>query len=565
MAEALMGKDQMRIIKYRRLVLSSVSVAVIVAMMAAGCSGKDDKKDDNAKSGDSTTSAAAGQTAEFTKRPDLPEVKNTGTQGQFLLGSYSDCFWYAGAVGVEPENNIAYPDAGATYWAAYYRRPAGSKLYIEGTFAFARYVSLISYDGLGQPVDGVADFQMIPKEGSTNPFKVGANRLVPVDQRQFSVEVIHETNPGFTIRDPRSDEKDRESLYTVPAEGATPLSHETGSDGAEYDTELLLWRVYIPNKGLDITGGVGLPQPRLVLADGTELTGQALCDAVDGTADDYKVIKNDPTSNRLPDISALLIPPPTYDKMRYPNLMAPGEEVTIIGGADPLIQVGRPLDHPESFPADYHPGVGDRSTSWRSQYNRKYLLQFWTGDDAPGADPNPSRIGGGFFPNIHNNYTRTALHRSFGKVAVLRGKMPTAPTTYNDDPIMGSGQVRYVSYCITEAVVTTRVANCAYDEDVPIDADRMFTIVVSKPEDRPKNATAECGVRWMEWSPNGDGYKDLDFSWFQIRNMLPDADFDQAIQSTKTPGDEVSVMGDYLPDVEYFATPDDFDKLPCEG
>ena len=68
---------------------------------------------------------------------------------------------------------------------------------------------------------------------------------------------------------------------------------------------------------------------------------------------------------------------------------------------------------------------GGAQGEWRAQYDRRYLLQQWTGDDAPGADPAaPSHAAGGFFPNVHNAYVRTVIHRHFGKVAVFRGKLP---------------------------------------------------------------------------------------------------------------------------------------------
>ena len=61
---------------------------------------------------------------------------------------------------------------------------------------------------------------------------------------------------------------------------------------------MLLWRVYVPDRGRDLRGGVALPQPRLTLADGTGLKGQAACTALT------------PPGGGLPSIdpSALLIP-----------------------------------------------------------------------------------------------------------------------------------------------------------------------------------------------------------------------------------------------------------------
>ena len=124
----------------------------------------------------------------------------------------------------------------------------------------------------------------------------------------------------------------------------------------------------------------------------------------------------------------------------------------------------------------------------------------------------------------------------------------------------GGYQDRYTSICMNESVRTTRVNDCAYDENIPVDANHNYTAVVSRTEDRPANATAFCGIAWIQWSPHGDGASrvgdaltDDDGGFVQIRNMLPDPSFAQAIQNTHTPGDEKAVMGDYLPDTHYAA------------
>ena len=503
--------------------------------------------------------------------PHNPAPSPSG-QPSLVGGAFSDCFWYYGAIADDPQYNIAYPDAGATYWASYYRRPTGSTLTLEGTYPRSRYFSLISYDRNGQPVDGIADYQLPPDPGSSNPFRPGSKRNTKDSQRSYSVDVVHEKNlltpgspttpavPLYTIRDPRNDEPQRKDLRTVPTPPSqgypgVPLGTEVGSDGETYDLELLLMRVYIPDQRKDMTGGVGLPQPKLTLADGTVLEGQSACDAMDSESKDLKATTERET--RLPDPSALTISEDKYKALRYPNELAPGEQVKVFPPdgqpGTPLYAVGRQVADPTSFPAVFHPGTGDRATDWRAQYDRRYLLQLWTGDDAPGANLNPGRTGGGFFPNIHNNYIRSALHRSFGEVAVIRGKLPTAPATYKGSPKMGTGQVRYASFCMNESVYTTRVMDCVYDEEVPVDKKGFYTIATSSADSRPKTADQNKGVAWIEWATTGDGYKDPDFGWFQIRNMLPDNDFTNAVQDTVKPGDEAEMMGDYLPDVTYMS------------
>ncbi|MCB0875750.1 MAG: hypothetical protein R2718_13450 [Solirubrobacterales bacterium] len=459
-------------------------------------------------------------------------------RGEMVGGRFSDCFWNYGAFGVH-DFNIAYPDAGATYWAAGFRRPPGSKLTLRGRYPHSRYMAMQTYDILGRGVDGLADYQIDPSKGSTNPFRKGANRNS--HKRSYRVRVVDAKNPGYPL-EAYDGEPRRNKIYVIPDAG--PITENDGSQ--TYELNLLMIRVYVPDKGTDLTGGVGLPKPRLELADGTVLKGQALCDAVDSES---KALGH----TRVPDPGALLISEDSYRAMRYPNeLSAP---VDVFAGLTSV-----PREVPPWFPAV-------RKGQWRAQYDRRYLLQLWTGDNAPGANPVPPTRGasGGFFPNVHNAYVRTAIHRHFGKVAVFRGKLPTAPATLHGDERMGSGQVRYTSFCMNEAPLTTRVTDCAFDEQVPTNRKGIYTIVVSRPGDRPATARFQCGKAWIRWSKRGDGYLDHDFGWFQVRNMLPSRSFRHAIQLTETPGDEQQVLGRYLPRLTYYDGPADFARSSAGG
>ena len=61
---------------------------------------------------------------------------------------------------------------------------------------------------------------------------------------------------------------------------------------------------------------------------------------------------------------------------------------------------------------------------------------------------------------------------------------------------------------------------------IPLDADGDYTIVYSRAEDRPANATAENGVAWIEWSPRGEGLdapqNRADFGMLMMRIMAPE-------------------------------------------
>ena len=86
------------------------------------------------------------------------------------------CFWARGPVSKDPYINIAYPDAGAFYWNATFTVPEGARLYLEGKFPHSRYMSLISYNGRGAPIESLADYLIVPDEHSINPFVEGADR-----------------------------------------------------------------------------------------------------------------------------------------------------------------------------------------------------------------------------------------------------------------------------------------------------------------------------------------------------------------------------------------------------
>ncbi len=444
--------------------------------------------------GAATASVAAAAGTDLRHGRGLPPVDVTA-------GAFSDCFWSVGAIN-GGSLNIAYPDAGANYWAALYTVPEGATLRLHGRYPHARYASIQAYSALGGIEDAIADFQLDPDRGSLNPFRHGISRTAR--KRAFTLTLANDTRPEPVDPDQRTDEPASNVLHTAPA-------------GDTSGVRIVLWRVYVPDRGTDLRGGVRLPRPELGLADGRVLTGQAACDAL---------TSQEP---RLPDPSALLIGEDQYNALRY----QPGV--------------------PPYFPAQPDP-------VWRVQYNRAYLLALYTGE----VIANPPKSGQtGFFPNLHNQYARAALNRKLGKVVALRGKLATTPATSHGERRLRKTQLRYQSFCMNESVLTTRVMDCVYDEQVPLHGKRRYLVVTSRAADRPANARRKCGVAWIRWSPRGDGAEDHDFGWMQVRNMLPSPSFHHAMQDTRAPGDEHAVLGPYLPKATYYDDRRAFEKLGC--
>jgi hypothetical protein len=425
--------------------------------------------------------------------------------GQDPIPGPRNCMFRYGPSSGDPYLNIAYPDAATFYWGAAFTIPAGAKLFLEGKFPRARYMSFISYDFRGAPTDAVADYLIEPKAGSTNPFRIGERR--DGSRRDYRIEVVtgEPTTPpqwGVYLRGQK-----RDKIY-APQQG-------------ENRQQSILYRIYAGDRGTEETAGAGLPEPVLQMPDGRELRGISACEALRAR----QPLNVDP--------AALAVPRPRLRAMIK-------EAQTRLG--------------PE-YPATIPP-------LWSQTSEDTSRFAIYTGETAP--DPGVRRRDGAFYPNLDNRYLRTFINRRLGTVFVLRAKAPTTPKTYSGDAVLGEGQLRYWSWCSNEGYATARVTDCVFDEQIPVGRDGYYTLVVSRPEDRPRNAQLACGVAWLPISKVGDGMDDPDMSLLTLRHMLGTGSFAGAIQSIKSRETMEADMGEYFPRARY-TTPQAFETaLPCQ-
>jgi hypothetical protein len=148
--------------------------------------------------------------------------------------------------------------------------------------------------------------------------------------------------------------------------------------------------------------------------------------------------------------------------------------------------------------------------------------------------------------------------------------MPTHPSTYTASGVnnYAGTQVRYWSLCnytaISKPTLFEAGSACLFDEEVPTNAEGDYTIVVSLPQDRPKNARVGCGVAWMNWGSVGDAEGRTDLDWFVMRNQLSNPTFAQSVEKVTVPGTEEAVLGAYYPHGTY-STQQEFEGRGCEG
>ena len=409
------------------------------------------------------------------------------------------CFWARGPHSKDPYINVAYPDGATFYWAAIFSIPEGAKLTLEGEFPHARYMSFISYNEAGVPVEAVADYLIKPQAGSSNPFLTGADRNAAA--RSYSIEIV----------DGQPDPKRKEGMNIT---GETRDRLHTPKYGP--GQQAIIYRIYANDLGRDEGGGVPLPTPVLTLKDGKVLRGAETCTPL--RARQAPVI----------DAAALAVP---FDK--YAELVK--------------------TEHA----SDTHPATSP--PTWFIQYDREYLYGMYTGK----LPANPRKSEGGFYPNPDNQYIRTILNRRLGKVFVMRGKAPTTPKTLRGDAKTGTGELRYWSFCSNQGFANTRVNDCVHDEQIPTGPDGFYTIVVSRKADRPRNAIPECGIAWLPMADDGDGAFDEDVTVLQLRHMLGTESFPNAIQAIDKIGEEAKVMGPYFPRGRYATPSSVETLFPC--
>jgi hypothetical protein len=426
------------------------------------------------------------------------------------------CFW-SSAINVKTAN-IAFPNGAITnYWYDKFTLPAGARVILRGRYPHARYMSLTSYysdaSRTGVASDGIHDAEIRPDPGSRNPFRPGALRAGD-GRRSWTLTVSGAQPPA----DP--GERRRNTLYagTLPGDQSQPIE--------------LGYRVYAPDRGYDVAGGGGLPRAKLVLADGTKLTGRAACGAV----------------------SVDTAPPPTpamglnaYLSLTHlpPN---PGAAAS-----------GSPPEAPAVNPAKWYRPINQCHFTDPFFQAAGYPLQPCS--DAPAVTQ---------YPTKDNAYITAYVDRSLGpapnghNVLVVTGKMPsTVPTYHGRRTFARHAQLRYWGICTNESLVTTRATvseGCAYDEQIPLGARRKYTIVISTRQDRPANARTRCGFKWLNWG-EGDRapapHARATAGLLIVRNLIPDKSFRQAAQKIPAPGlpdDVAATMGPYLPRLKYQST-----------
>jgi hypothetical protein len=368
---------------------------------------------------------------------------------------YPSCAWPVQA-SPEGNGNFTFPDTYARYWWMPFEAAEWASMTITGTYPSARYFSFAVYDEdeqfpevPGSVTDPLYDAQIVPDPGSINPFvpsEVGGRRVRPAGDDTYTIEITQEPTTSSN-----------ENTIVVSS-----------------DFAWVLFRLYVPDNGKNLTGGV--PLPRIWLTDDLGNTVPLdLCSGADTPVNSLSVLRTF-LGTLFPPGFDLIWPeggnePPSTDRLWF---------------AAPTVTPIRLFPNPDN----------------------KYIVTL------PGPYQ-PGRI--------------IVIH---GRAPAFPGTFDGAPVW---EPARGfnSVQMRYWSACHNNFVLPMTVVGCATD----FATDRRggdYTIVISNDMVRPDWLRPH--VTWIPWGDGdalpGSGDEDQIPKMFTFRNMLPEDNFPYSIQST---------------------------------
>jgi hypothetical protein len=406
------------------------------------------------------------------------------------------------------QNPNLWADKRPTYFMGQLKMPPGTTFTMRGRFPRARYFKLALYRferdtfiALGG--EDLAGWDIEPDSGSGNPYGVGADRSI--ERRNYTVHIVTEDAP----KNPAARVKN--TMYAGRGERAFQL----------------VFRIYVTDEGFD---GAGLgpanssssPDPLVTyeakLADGTRLSAEEVVSRF-----------GQPIGSAPPPMAA-----------------APWYALVSSTKNDPRLD-------PASAPAR-------TDSQWEIFQGIEYSVAgaFKPPEERAKIELQTEMEAGGDPTTV---YLLNYLSRKFGPVYVFRAKPPTFPDTYSGAQTMADGQVKYWSVVTLGAAPCGELWDGVFDMMVPLDEEGYYTIVVSRPEDRPGNATRANGVMWIDWGP-GEGVDDprnrKDWGMLLMRFMACHPDWENSPRKAHEPGMEQAVMGPYYPR-GYYTTKAEFE------
>lgn len=384
----------------------------------------------------------------------------------------------------------SFPDPNCTYLIALVYAPFGCTLQMDGQFPHARFFDVqispsfdpksYRYDGgIGVGEAPIVDADIDPLPGHVNPFRVGAQRDSQDRRYTLTFDLAIgdpvQLNPAFRppfFRAP-GNRRVGGGLYFQGPWGAYPWI--AGHGRGAWDIGQLWVRYYAPDAGKGPLAGAPLPKLTYQLPDGRKFWLQV----------DFEGLAR--RANRTTSVPA--------------------------GSAEPSLEKNN----------DHTFGWAKQVGIFRSVISG-IALNTKAGDQAYVRALDKGVAGRGHDLPAPNDYEQSATSCTYidylvrgmtcaqGKVVALTGKLPRIPRTRDGARIMQAGEARYwslVGYYVPDGwdflaafspdAVNGVAQHAVMDEEIILQDDNRYLIVLSRGADRPRNATPEAGVTWVDW------------------------------------------------------------------
>lgn len=377
----------------------------------------------------------------------------------------------------------SFPDPHCTYlMAPVLYAPFGAELKIEGEFPYCRFFDIqvtpaldtreYRYDKwAGKGEVAIVDTDIDPLPGHTNPFRIGNNRLA----EKRSYEVTYKMalgNPSKLNKahnPPYRGEGNQRYGSAIQVQGPWGVNKKHGHGRGIWDFGDVWIRYYGIDHDYFPDAGAPLPKMYFELPSGEQFF-------IVANIDGLKQVSETPMANRdigNNDPNKFNGPKKGWDKQF-------GIMLQITSGLSMALQ---------------KESIDDKA------YVRKMDLGI-TGrgeNQQPPASYEPNATGCNY-----TGYLTRGISIKKGKIHAITGKLPTFPDTRNGAKTMDSAQCRYWSITTYDAAfpfskVKGLENTSIMDDEIVINEDREYIIVYSRKEDRPKNATKENGVTWVDW------------------------------------------------------------------
>ncbi|TFH20539.1 MAG: hypothetical protein E4H05_02075 [Acidimicrobiales bacterium] len=184
------------------------------ALLIAGCASDGDSQSDASQPGTSSGSTAvtsepgSAPTSAVTSTPGDKEPAVSCNECPSVVDASSADFYP-----IQPSFSAGYTAAGQKLNSD----TADWAYVVEGDFPYSNWMAWYLYDTNGVPIYKVSDQDIIPNEGSTNPFVDGNPVLAP--KRSYTLYFMPSTTPASVVSDMQAAGK---NVGLLPAQGDTP-------------------------------------------------------------------------------------------------------------------------------------------------------------------------------------------------------------------------------------------------------------------------------------------------------------------------------------------------------